>query len=52
MMRYITIQTARPGIVIGKGGSEVEALKKQLKKMIPLRDQAKMKKQESHVVEA
>ena len=30
----ITIQTARPGIVIGKGGSEVEALKKQLKKMM------------------
>ena len=30
----ITINTARPGIVIGKGGSEVEALKKELKKMM------------------
>jgi len=30
----ITIHTARPGIVIGRGGSEVEALKKELKKFI------------------
>ena len=30
----ITIQTARPGIVIGKGGSEVESLKKELKKIM------------------
>ena len=30
----ITINTARPGIVIGKGGSEVEALKKELKKLM------------------
>jgi len=28
----VTIHTARPGIVIGRGGSEVEALKKELKK--------------------
>ena len=27
----VTIHTARPGIVIGRGGSEVEALKKELK---------------------
>ena len=30
----INIFTARPGIVIGKGGSEVEALKSQLKKQM------------------
>jgi len=30
----ITINTARPGIVIGKGGSEVELLKKELRKMM------------------
>ena len=30
----ITINTARPGIVIGKGGSEVESLKKELKKLM------------------
>jgi len=30
----ITINTARPGIVIGKGGSEGESLKKGLKKMM------------------
>ena len=30
----ITINTARPGIVIGKGGSEVESLKKELKKVL------------------
>ena len=29
----VTIHTARPGIVIGRGGAEVEALKKDLKKM-------------------
>ena len=29
----ITIRTARPGIVIGKGGSEVEALKEEMKKL-------------------
>ena len=30
----LTINTARPGIVIGKGGSEVELLKKELKKLM------------------
>ena len=30
----VTIHTARPGIVIGRGGAEVEALKKDLKKMV------------------
>jgi len=30
----ITIHTARPGLVIGKGGSEVDLLKKELKKKI------------------
>ncbi len=30
----ITIHTARPGIVIGRGGSEVDKLKKDLKKLI------------------
>ena len=30
----ITVNTARPGIVIGKGGSEVELLKKELKKLM------------------
>ena len=30
----ITIYTSRPGIVIGKGGSEVEGLKKSLSKLI------------------
>ena len=30
----ITIHTARPGLVIGKGGVEVDTLKKQLKKVI------------------
>jgi small subunit ribosomal protein S3 len=29
----ITIQTARPGIVIGKGGAEVERLKEEIKKL-------------------
>lgn len=29
----ITIQTARPGIVIGKGGQEVERLKQEIKKL-------------------
>ena len=30
----VTIHTARPGIVIGRGGSEVEALKNELKKFM------------------
>jgi small subunit ribosomal protein S3 len=30
----ITIFAAKPGIIIGKGGSEVEALKKELQKLI------------------
>ena len=30
----VTIHTARPGIIIGKGGEEVEKLKKELKKII------------------
>jgi small subunit ribosomal protein S3 len=30
----ITVHTARPGLVIGKGGSEVDLLKKELKKLI------------------
>ena len=30
----VTINTARPGLVIGKGGSEVDSLKKILKKLI------------------
>ena len=30
----VTIHTARPGIVIGRGGSEVESLKKELKKLM------------------
>ena len=30
----LTIHTARPGIVIGKGGVEVEGLKKELKKLM------------------
>ena len=29
----VTIHTARPGIVIGRGGTEVEALKVELKKL-------------------
>ena len=31
---HVTIHTSRPGIVIGRGGSEVEILKKNLKKII------------------
>ena len=30
----ITIHTARPGLIIGKGGSEVDILKKSLNKLI------------------
>ena len=30
----VTIHTARPGIVIGRGGTEVESLKKELKKLM------------------
>src|SRR5579872_1939041 len=30
----VTINTARPGIVIGKGGSEVDKIKEELKKII------------------
>ena len=30
----ITIYTARPGLVIGKGGSEIESVKKELKKIV------------------
>ena len=30
----VTVHTARPGIVIGRGGSEVENLKKELKKLM------------------
>ena len=30
----VTVYTARPGLVIGKGGSEVDLLKKELKKII------------------
>jgi len=30
----VTVHTARPGLIIGKGGSEVDALKKELKKLI------------------
>lgn len=29
----VTIHTARPGIIIGKGGQEVEKLKEELKKI-------------------
>ena len=31
---HVTIHTSRPGIVIGRGGSEVESLKNDLKKII------------------
>ncbi len=31
---HVTIHTSRPGIVIGRGGSEVEILKKNLKKIV------------------
>mgnify|MGYP001162759301 CR=1 FL=1 len=30
----VTINTARPGLIIGKGGSEIEVVKKQLKKIL------------------
>ena len=30
----ITVNTARPGLIIGKSGSEVDSLKKQLKKLV------------------
>ena len=30
----VTINTARPGLIIGKGGTEVDALKKELNKLI------------------
>ena len=30
----ITIHTARPGLVIGKGGSEIELVKKEIKKIV------------------
>lgn len=33
-MVTVTIYTARPGIIIGKGGQEVETLKEELKKLI------------------
>ena len=29
----ITVNTARPGVIIGKGGSEVDKLKEELKKI-------------------
>ena len=29
----ITVHTSRPGIIIGKGGSEVDKLKEELKKL-------------------
>jgi small subunit ribosomal protein S3 len=32
---YITIHTARPGVVIGKKGEDIDALRKQLSKMMP-----------------
>jgi len=32
---YITIHTARPGVVIGKKGEDIDALRKQLTKMMP-----------------
>jgi small subunit ribosomal protein S3 len=32
---YITIHTARPGVVIGKKGEDIDALRKQLHKMMP-----------------
>ena len=33
-MITITIHTARPGIIIGKGGSEVDKLREELKKLL------------------
>lgn len=30
----VTVSTSRPGLIIGKGGSEIEIVKKQLKKML------------------
>ena len=36
-----TIFTARPGIVIGKGGEEVENLKKDLRKIIHSKNSGK-----------
>ncbi len=32
---YITIHTARPGVVIGKKGEDIDALRKQLTKLMP-----------------
>ncbi len=32
---YITIHTARPGVVIGKKGEDIDALRKQVSKMMP-----------------
>ena len=40
----ITIHTARPGIIIGKGGQEVETLKEELKKNKQIRKVALTKR--------
>jgi len=34
----VTINTARPGVIIGKGGQEVDKLKEELKKLHKERD--------------
>ena len=38
-MVTITVNTARPGVIIGKGGSEVDKLKEELRKLLKKRVQ-------------
>ena len=39
----ITVHTSRPGIVIGKGGSEVDKLKEEIKKLTKIKNDTKPK---------
>jgi len=40
----ITIHTARPGLIIGKGGQEVDKLKEEIKKLLKKEEKAKIKR--------
>ena len=46
----VTISTARPGIIIGKGGGEVDKLKEELKKLTKKDVQKYLKKQKEEPI--
>jgi small subunit ribosomal protein S3 len=47
----VTIQTARPGIIIGRGGEEVDRIREELRKLINSKDEATKKEVQINILE-